>query len=330
MIAAIRSFRARCTASLLASCLLVAPAAAQRNAAQRNAAVEPSPAELRTDRATTYRYRAGVVVKMGAGSCRSLFGTMPIPSNWPEQQVEIVDQEITPNAEVSYVELDGAYHMQVRGRNLAPGDELKAILELDVTRYELTTPEAPLELAAPRRAGRELKPYLGTSPFIEVSNGRVRSAAREAIGDEKSQWRQAEMIYDWTREHVQYVEGDLKGAAAALRDGNGDCEELTSVFIAICRKNRIPARTVWVPGHCYPEFYLEDAAGNGRWYPCQAAGDRAFGALLERPILQKGDSFHLPWKRTAVRYAAEHLEVEGATVKPKVTFVRDLEQNDAY
>ena len=43
---------------------------------------------------------------------------------------------------------------------------------------------------------------------------------------------------------------------AALRDGTGDCEELSSLFIALCRAHGIPARTVWVPDHCYPEFYL--------------------------------------------------------------------------
>ena len=70
----------------------------------------------------------------------------------------------------------------------------------------------------------------------------------------------------------------IKEARAALDDGYGDCEELTSLFIAMCRINKIPARAVWVPGHCYPEFYLEDEQGNGHWYPCQAAGQRGSSA----------------------------------------------------
>jgi hypothetical protein len=90
---------------------------------------------------------------------------------------------------------------------------------------------------------------------------------------------------------VQYKDEPLKGALAALRDGTGDCDELSSLFIALCRANDIPARTVRVPGHCYPEFYLLDAQGKGRWYPCQAAGTRAFGGMPDpRPILQKGDN----------------------------------------
>ena len=64
----------------------------------------------------------------------------------------------------------------------------------------------------------------------------------------------------------------MKGALAALRDGTGDCEEITSLFIAICRAADIPARTVWVPGHCYPEFYLVDDKGQGHWFPVPVGG----------------------------------------------------------
>ena len=113
-----------------------------------------------------------------------------------------------------------------------------------------------------------------------------------------------------------------KGALAALRDGTGDCEEMTSLFIAVCRASDIPARTVWVPGHCYPEFYLEDEEGKGHWFPCQAAGSRDFGGILEyRPVLQKGDNFRPPYDRSErQRYLAEHLTGTGG--KPTVKFVR--------
>ena len=66
---------------------------------------------------------------------------------------------------------------------------------------------------------------------------------------------------------------------------------MSSLFVAICRADGIPARLVRVPGHCYPEFYLLDRDGKGRWFPCQAAGTRAFGGMPDpRPILQKGDN----------------------------------------
>ncbi len=95
----------------------------------------------------------------------------------------------------------------------------------------------------------------------------------------------------------------------------------------MCRASGIPARTVWVPDHCYPEFYLVDGEGKGHWFPCQAAGTRAFGEMPEqRPILQKGDNFRVPEKKRPQRYVAEFLS--GTTIqgggKPKVRWVREL------
>ena len=133
-----------------------------------------------------------------------------------------------------------------------------------------------------------------------------------------------EAIYDWVRDNVEYKNGPLKGALAALRDGNGDCEELTSLFIALCRASDVPARTVWVQGHCYPEFYLVDGKGKGHWFPCQAAGTRAFGEIPEhRPVLQKGDNVRPPYnRRVPKRYLANHLTGTGG--RPRVTFVRRM------
>ena len=108
---------------------------------------------------------------------------------------------------------------------------------------------------------------------------------------------------------------DRKSSATPLLDG--DCEELTSLFVAMCRANGIPARSVWIPGHCYPEFYLEDDEGAGHWIPCQAAGTRAFGSMPDyRLVLQKGDNFKVPEHRKTQRYMAEFLRVKSAGGSP--------------
>ena len=109
-------------------------------------------------------------------------------------------------------------------------------------------------------------------------------------------------MFDWVRANVKYeFAEEIKPAIEALKDGKGDCEELSSLVIALCRASGIPARAVWVPGHCYPEFCLNDEQGKPHWFPCQAAGaDRQFGSMIEdRPILQKGDNFRVPGRARA-------------------------------
>ncbi len=117
----------------------------------------------------------------------------------------------------------------------------------------------------------------------------------------------------------------MKNASQALEDGTGDCEEMTSLFVALCRNLDIPARMVWIPDHCYPEFYLQDADGNGHWYPCQAAGTRQFGRMDEtRPVLQKGDRFNVPEKKAPVRYVSEFFRCSRrGNGEPKPTFIRE-------
>ena len=81
---------------------------------------------------------------------------------------------------------------------------------------------------------------------------------------------------------------------------------------------------MWVPNFCYAEFYLQDKADRGYWFPCTVAGPRQFGEMNDhRPILQKGDNIKVPEKKKPQRYLAEHVRVRGRG-KPRVKFVRQL------
>ena len=272
------------------------------------------------------RWRCGVEVRAVGGPCTGIVGYIPVPVDWPEQQVEVVEEDIAPEAKVSYTTVDnGVKIMVVKIRHLAAGETAKALVTFEVRRSAVLPPDDADKYVLPdaRKIGRQMRSYLSPSPRIESRDRRIRTLAKEIGADREKAWQRVEAIYDWVRENVEYKNGPLKGALAALKDKTGDCEELTSLFIAICRAAGIPARTVWVPGHCYPEFYLLDPDGKGHWFPCQAAGSRAFGGIPEhRPILQKGDNFRPPWnKRDRQRYLAEHLDGTGG--RPRVKFVRE-------
>src|ERR1044071_5459548 len=44
----------------------------------------------------TQRYKVGLTIT-APGPCGGVFGTVPVPTDWPEQQVKIVAQEISPS-----------------------------------------------------------------------------------------------------------------------------------------------------------------------------------------------------------------------------------------
>jgi transglutaminase-like putative cysteine protease len=119
--------------------------------------------------------------------------------------------------------------------------------------------------------------------------------AEQIAADRPKAWDRAKAACDWARRTIQYKkDAPLTGVLKAMETGTGDCNQLTSAFIAVCRAGGIPARTVRIPGHCYPEFYLADARGEGHWFATEAASDEAFGIVHgDAPILQKGDNFPL-------------------------------------
>lgn len=297
--------------------------------------VEAGESLLSYDSPQTQTWKMGLILETGTTPCGNILSTFPVPTDWPEQKVRLVDQEV--DAQVTYWrprELAGGVKQVVLGMNQVPAAaEVKLLLTFEIDRSRILGPEKTEHLEIPKRISRDLRFGMGNSPFIDASHPRIKSAAREiAAMPAENDWEKVEQIYDWVRERVEYTEGKLKSASDALSDGKGDCEELTSLFVALCRNNRIPARMVWIPGHCYPEFYLvdpqrDDPQGDGAWFPCQAAGTRQFGRMDEyRPVLQKGDRFKVPELNAPQRYVSEFFtckKVRGRG-EPDPHFVREL------
>lgn len=276
---------------------------------------------------TTQKWVAGVIVKAAGGSCTGIQAFIPIPTDWPEQEVTTIEEDYSPGVKVSFRTVEGTVRqMVVEIPFLAHGEEARALITTEVRRRAILPPPDTSVFVLPerRKLPRDVLPYLAVSPGIEVTNSKIQSLSKQLLSGEGTAWEKVERIYDWVRENIKYQEGNFKGALAALSDKTGDCEEMTALFIALCRAGGIPARTVWVPNHAYAEFYLVDDEGKGHWFPCQLAGQREFGEIREpRPILQKGDNFRSPTNpRDRKRYLAEQLTGTGG--RPQVEFVRRL------
>jgi hypothetical protein len=280
---------------------------------------------VRYGEATMHRYRAGVVIQAVGGPCRNLYITLPVPTEWPEQEVKIVDEDFSPG--VRHVRhrtnIPGVKQMLVSVPSVAAGQTVEVLVTYEITRRPILPPEDTSIFEIPPKLDRRMLPYLATGIYIEPRNPQIKALAKEVTVDKGTAWEQVEALYEATREKVEHRTTEVrKGAARALRDGYAGNNDLTALFVALCRSIKVPARTVWVSGHCYAEFYLQDDEGNGHWIPCQVTGTAEFGqSSTLRTILQKGDSFRVPEKREQLPFVREFVHGKGG--RPRVKFLRE-------
>ena len=277
-------------------------------------------------------YRVGAEVTSRGGACRNIKAMVAVPFECPEQDVNILEEDFSSHVDsVSYRILQGgARQMLIEIPFLPDGATARAVVTFEVKTRPILPPESTSELKIPARVTGSLRRFTNGSPYIEVRHNQIRSLAREvldAMPEDATDWQRIEALYDRVLETARYVEGPDKSAVDTLRDGFGDCQGRSALFIALCRSSKIPARMVWVDGHCFPEFYLLHNDKQGSWYPCESAGSRAFGEMpLARIILQKGDKFRVPERpKEWLRYASDYLigvPTPGART-PKVQYIRE-------
>lgn len=278
---------------------------------------------------TVERWKIGLVVSAQSGTCGDLHGTVALPVDWPEQDVKVVEEDISPYfSQTNYRTVDTVNQIVVDIARLPAGQEAAALLTYEITRRSQLPPEDTRSLVKvnPKKLPKDMRHYLGPSPSIESNHGKIKALAKKILqkaGDEND-WHKVELLFDWVRDNIEARDKQSQPSAMqAMRDKASNHEGMCWLFIALCRSMEIPARTVWVPKYCYPEFYLQDADGHGYWFPCRVAGTREFGGINEhRPIWQKGDNFRLPDRpREMVHYLAPDLTGKGG--EPSVVFVRE-------
>lgn len=278
------------------------------------------------------RWEIGVEVVAESGPCRGIVSTIALPVDWPEQQVTILKEDLSPLiADVDYRMVDTVKQMVINLPALQAGQQARAVLTVEIIRRDQSPPDdtSGLVKLPVKKLPKDVRGYLGASPGIESNSGKFKALAKKLLADspDQSDWQKVETLFDWVRANVEQIDQQSRpGALQAFKDKRSNHEGLCSLFIALCRASEVPARTVWLPKYCYPEFYLSDDEGNGYWFACQVAGARQFGGINERrPIWQKGDNFRTPERpREPVRYLPPELTGKGGD--PKVTFIRQVAQ----
>src|SRR5436309_8191820 len=78
--------------------------------AEPPAAQPPAPPEKPAEKsaeAQTHKWEFGIAIRAVGGPCAGLLGTFPVPTDWPEQQVKVVAEQISPGAQHRYRNTDG-------------------------------------------------------------------------------------------------------------------------------------------------------------------------------------------------------------------------------
>ncbi len=285
----------------------------------------------------TQQWKVGAYIKASAASVRTAYITIPVPMDWPEQSAKIVEEKMPDNVTgVKYRTLqNGVRQMLAQINNLKPGQVIELSVTFEVAVKSINAPKSTDQWQIPKKVSRDMKSFLGKSPQINALSMKLKKQAREIVADVDGDWKKVEAIYDWVRDNIKQTHEKPEGAVACLRHKEGPHEDIVSLFIALCRANKIPARTVWVEGNVYAEFYLQDKnkleikdkkVEKGTWFPAQLVGNRDFGSMSDpRIIQQKGDNFRVPEEEKRQNYVYEHVTAK-SKIRPTVKFIRKLIQ----
>lgn len=272
------------------------------------------------------RWQVGVKIKGRSRSAKNFFITIPVPTDWPEQTVDLFEENIpTEVRSVEYRELNsGVRQLVATIPTIKANQLLEMTVTFNVTTHQVNAPPNTDTFEIPKRAPKEVKQYLGVSPQISYRNAKLRNKVKELIVEKNTAWDKTETIFDWVRDNIEYRDEEPSDSLTVFRRKSGCGEDLVGLFVAMCRVAKIPARMVWVEGAQYAEFYLVDHSGAGHWFPCNVAGRREFGSYAEpRIIQQKGDNIKVPEKDQRQKFCAEFVKGSGKS-KPVVVFVRKL------
>jgi hypothetical protein len=269
-------------------------------------------------------YKLTIAIELqGRGTATQLIATTSIPVACPEQT--IVQEAVQSQGCWAETRTVGPYARQLvlRASGIFAGQSVRATLQSVVTLtkqyHGYCAEQFPQEQSVPPDVRRT---YLGDSPGIQTRCPEIRALCEELSRGREHPWDRAARFAQWIVKNIRPQIGRFTSVEQALLNRCGDCEEMSAVFVALCRSAGIPARLVWVPNHNWAEFYLQDAQGQGHWIPVHLACYSWFGWTgAHELVLQKGDRLQVPerkgyfrlledwmrWmgKRPAVRYQAE-------------------------
>ncbi len=260
----------------------------------------------------------------GLGGATNVMATTPVPIACPEQKIDQERVEVQ-GCEAKIVELaPTARELLLVAPPMVKGQRVAAYAHLKLTLYKqyhgYSIEQFPAEQKTPADVAKQ---YLGNSPGIETRNREIRDLQEQIAQEIKHPWDKARAFASWIPRNIRPKMGSYLGPVKALEMKLGDCEDMSALFVALCRAADIPARLVWVPNHNWSEFYLTDQQGQGHWVPAHTACYFWWGWTgVHELVIQKGDRIWVPERRKHYRLQEDWLQWMGR--KPRARYVAEL------
>jgi transglutaminase-like putative cysteine protease len=129
-----------------------------------------------------------------------------------------------------------------------------------------------------------------TTAFIDPKNKQISAIAHEvqSMGRTNNTFLLAKALFVWLKTNVHYQlhpgSEEVQPAAVTLQSKGGDCDDLSFLYISLCRSLGIPARfvrgylltlsqngTAVATAHAWSEVYVGEALGNHGWVPVECS-----------------------------------------------------------
>ncbi|MBL8889429.1 MAG: transglutaminase domain-containing protein [Planctomycetaceae bacterium] len=283
---------------------------------------------VRIGEAQVVRYQIGAKIKTGPAPFTGITLRFPVPNDWPEQKVNVVDEELYDRAkDIEYRVLDsGVRQMMVAIPQVPAETEANVLITYEVAISPILAPEQTTGLKKPKKVTKETKFFVGDSPMIETRDKNLKKLVAEITKDEQDPWVALSATHRWILDNVSETVTKPQSTEDTLQTKQGCNEDRAALFVAMARAFDVPARLVMVEGGQHAEFCLEDPAGKLHWYPCSFRGSGEFGSLTNPAVVfQKGDNVKEPEAGKRVRLIREHVHGKGSAA-PQVEIVRRVVQ----
>lgn len=113
-----------------------------------------------------------------------------------------------------------------------------------------------------------MEQYLTPAPLIQSEDPRIKKLAGEIVGSERNSLKAARLLYEWVFKNIEKTPSiTIPSAVDVLNVKKGDCNEHTTLFVALARAIGLPSRIlvgiVYRQGafyyHAWPEVFA------GKW-----------------------------------------------------------------